>query len=58
MSDPQCDDGFDYDEEPYCMTCDGQGELMACCDDLCHGQGYCIHPDGMMICPVCKGSGE
>jgi hypothetical protein len=31
---------------------------MVCCDDLCHGQGYCIHHDGVIECPYCHGSGE
>lgn len=41
-----------------CPSCGGNGVLMTCCDDLCHGQGYCIHGDGEDMCPACLGSGE
>lgn len=49
---------METDDEPHeCPHCGGSGTLMECCDDLCHGQGYCIHGDEQM-CPVCEGSGE
>ena len=41
-----------------CPHCCGSGAMMVCCDDLCHGQGYCIHGDGEEMCPACNGSGE
>ena len=46
---------LDFDEDECCVTCDGLGEIMVCCDDMCHGSGYCVHGDGMIICPTCKG---
>ena len=45
------------DEPPECPYCGGSGTVMTCCDDLCHGQGYCIHGDED-VCPACEGSGE
>ena len=45
-----CDDG-----PPVCQRCDGQGEIMVCIDDICHGLGECIHGDGYATCPNCKG---
>lgn len=51
--------GMETDDEPHeCPHCGGSGEVMVCCDDLCHGQGYCIHGDGEQMCPACQGSGE
>jgi hypothetical protein len=48
-----------YDDgPPVCQLCDGQGEIMVCIDDICHGLGECIHGDGYATCPDCKGSGE
>ena len=50
---------FDEDEDPdfysdgddgYCIDCGGEGWIVTCCDDLCHGAGYCIHGDGMALC--------
>jgi len=37
-----------------CQTCNGTGEIVGCCDDLCHGLGECIHGD-MVVCPECHG---
>jgi len=31
--------------------------VVVCCDDLCHGQGWCMHGDGEVMCPHCNGSG-
>jgi len=44
------DDWCDGVGEGYCMDCDGEGWIVTCCDDLCHGAGYCIHGDGMALC--------
>jgi hypothetical protein len=52
--DPCADEG---EESWECQTCDGIGTVMNCCDDICIGQGYCMHGDDD-ICPACKGSGE
>lgn len=48
---------LDYDSETECWRCDGSGELMVCCDDICVGAGECMHGDGDIICPSCGGSG-
>jgi len=41
---------------PYtCNRCGGTGEIVVCPDDMCHGLGYCIHGDGMLICHECNG---
>lgn len=47
----------DDDEGACCHVCDGSGDINDCCDDICQGQGYCMHGDGMRICPACKGAG-
>lgn len=57
--DPIC--GMETDEEDgprECPHCGGEGQFMLCCDDLCHGQGHCIHGDNYYACPSCNGSGE
>ena len=41
---------FDEDEDDYCIDCGGEGWVVTCIDDICHGLGYCIHGDGMRIC--------
>lgn len=41
-----------------CPDCFGKGEEVICCDDICAGQGWCMHGDGMGICPTCHGEGE
>ena len=52
-------DGYDMElDGGYCMNCDGKGEIMVCIDDMCIGSGECMHGDGMIICPACKGLGE
>lgn len=48
----------DEDHEPYdsyCYRCDNRGFIIVCIDDLCRGAGECIHGDGEMVCPDCKG---
>jgi len=59
---PEYEDDFDEfdDDEPYCERCDNTGWILICCDDLCHGSGEepgerCIHGDGDILCPACKG---
>ncbi len=51
---------WDDDEDSWvCYSCEGEGIVMVCCDDICHGQGYCMHgSSGYITCPECKGSGE
>lgn len=55
--------GFDYDDEGgylgelvTCWSCGGEGNDILCCDDLCHGQGWCMHGDNY-TCRVCGGEG-
>lgn len=43
------------DADPYCHRCDNRGFIIVCIDDMCRGAGECMHGDGMMICPDCKG---
>jgi hypothetical protein len=63
MTDPQGqaatvpDDDYDYDDyaEPApCWRCD-EGVVVTCPDDLCRGQGSCMHGDGEIVCPECHG---
>ena len=50
---------FEWEDEfAACYECNGTGQVLICCDDLCHGLGYCMHGDGEIMCHVCKGSGE
>ncbi len=50
------DDGYPFDdEEPYCYRCDNKGTIIVCIDDMCRGAGECMHGDGEIICPYCKG---
>lgn len=35
----------------------GEGIVVFCCDDICRGQGYCMHGDGDSICRDCGGEG-
>ena len=44
-----------FDDGGYCWNCHGEGFIIVCCDDICHGQGYCMHGDGEDICPICEG---
>lgn len=60
------DNWHDCDDEgdgPYvCENCQGEGVEMSCCDDLCHGQGYCMfnppRKGCYKTCSECKGTGE
>lgn len=47
----------DDDGQNVCFTCNGSGVKLVCCDDICLGQGYCMHGDGEETCPACHGSG-
>lgn len=55
-----CDPGAtDYvGEYESCDACHGEGFVISCIDDMCHGQGWCMHGDGEVDCPECGGSGE
>jgi hypothetical protein len=60
MTDTFDDEPPDYDpgdDDGYCDKCGGEGWILTCCDDICHGVGYCIHGDGMEIC-ACNTSYE
>lgn len=57
---------FDEDEDPDfepewqayddgCSRCGGQGFIVVCIDDMCRGAGECMHGDGEIVCPDCKG---
>jgi hypothetical protein len=41
----------------YCHHCGGEGFILTCVDDLCHGQGWCMHGDGEVTCMFCQGEG-
>jgi hypothetical protein len=43
--------------EIECYECYGEGTIIICPDDMCHGTGECIHGDGEVPCPVCDGRG-
>ncbi len=49
------DDWEYFDDDDYCQRCDGEGFILVCWDDICQGQGYCMHGDGEIICPECHG---
>lgn len=49
----ECSD--DYHDDEYCESCNNTGMILVCIDDMCHGLGYCIHGDGEITCPTCKG---
>lgn len=44
-----------FEDDGCCPQCDDSGFIITCCDDLCHGQGYCMHGDGEKPCPTCGG---
>lgn len=58
MHDPAIYVDDDWDGPECCQRCDGNGTILVCWDDLCQGQGYCIHGDGDELCPECGGTGE
>jgi hypothetical protein len=41
-----------------CNRCGGDGGIITCLDDICRGQGWCMHGDGEQMCPECQGLGE
>lgn len=43
--------------ESTCPHCYGEGTIVICFDDLCAGEGRCIHGDGERMCRACKGQG-
>jgi hypothetical protein len=58
---------FDEDEDPDfepewsafddgCQRCGGEGFIVVCIDDMCRGAGECMHGDGEIVCPDCKGA--
>lgn len=49
---------MDFGEPIDCPHCHGEGFIITCVDDLCHGAGYCMHGDGEADCPECGGTGE
>lgn len=54
MSEADQDDE-QFEGESYCWKCGGTGIIITCCDDLCQGQGYCMHGDGEIVCDLCNG---
>jgi hypothetical protein len=50
-ADAEYDDG----DGEYCYRCNNEGTIFVCPDDMCRGCGECIHGDGEIICPDCKG---
>lgn len=58
-TEPRDDDEYgDYDagdDDGYCQRCDNQGFIVICIDDMCRGAGECMHGDGEIVCPDCKG---
>ena len=49
------DDEMDYEpsDEGECPECGGRGFIQNCPDDLCQGEGGCIHGVGDECCPEC-----
>ena len=53
-------DREDADDDPWsddpvgCCNCD-EGMIVVCMDDLCRNSGWCMHGDGMAVCPTCRG---
>lgn len=47
------DDNQSYDFDDSCERCGGEGVILVCIDDMCHGAGECLHGDGYAPCPVC-----
>ena len=51
----QYDDFEDnFDGGSGCYACGGSGWFVDCIDDMCHGQGECIHGDPPRACPNCN----
>ena len=50
------EDGVYLGDCVTCWKCGGEGAQVDCCDDLCHGQDWCMHGDNSM-CPECHGEG-
>ena len=50
------DDGGYLGDLITCWGCGGEGNEIMCCDDLCHGQGWCMHGDNR-ACRQCGGEG-
>lgn len=58
------DHEHDYDDDGTylgegvvtCWSCGGEGNVVDCCDNLCHGQDWCMHGDNRW-CGVCAGEG-
>lgn len=44
-------------EYELCPDCMGDRIIITCCDDLCVGQGWCMHGDGEEVCATCAGEG-
>lgn len=55
--DDDLDDFDDWHQPETCPECGGSGEIIDCLDDMCHGQGFCVHGD-VRICMECHGEGE
>lgn len=57
------DEAFDERTGEYlgnavtCWGCGGEGTVVFCFDDICQGQGYCMHGDGDELCRDCGGEG-
>lgn len=47
-------DWVDDDDDRYCDECGGTGWIVDCCDDMCVGQGWCMHGDGDRMCECNK----
>jgi hypothetical protein len=54
--DDEPDDYYPDDDDGYCDECGGEGWILTCIDDICHGVGYCIHGDGMEMCSCNTGA--
>lgn len=54
-SSEEIDESYDDGLGGYCWRCGGDGFILTCWDDLCHGAGYCMHGDGEEVCPECGG---
>jgi hypothetical protein len=51
----------DDEEDPVCPACGGEGRILVCPDDMCHGLARsgeeCMHGDGYILCGTCEGEG-